>query len=129
MSITVKYSSDMKIILAIECGGHPLWQRNKYDFVMINTSTETATNLTFYKFFDEKDKDWRNGEVEYYIRANGVFARFFSCGSGYGKVPRGDEFLLIGKEDYDKVIVLASAEKREAERNYNGSWQDNSDFE
>lgn len=119
----------MKILLAIECGGHPLWQRNKYNFAMIDTSAETATNLTFYKFFDEKDKDWRSGEVEYYIRDTGVYARFFACGSGFGKVPRGGEFLLIGKEDYDKVIVLASVEKRETERNYNGSWQDNSDFE
>ena len=32
-------------------------------------------------------------------------------------------------KDCDKVILLASAEKRKAERNYNGSWQDNSDFE
>lgn len=119
----------MRILLARECGGHPFWQRNKYDFEMIDTESETAVNLTFYNFFNKKDENWQCGEVEYYIRENGVYARFFACGSGYGKVPNGDEFLLIDRKEYDKAIVLPNAEKREAERKYNGHWQDNSDFE
>lgn len=119
----------MKILLATECGGHPFWQRNKYRFTLIDTDSESASELLFSHFFDSKDKNWSYGEVEYFIRENGVYARFFACGSGYGKVPRGDEFLLIARDEYDKVIIVPNHEKREAERMYEGNCQDNSDFE
>lgn len=129
MNTIVKSLSDMKILLATECGGHPFWQRNSYAFTMIDTESESATELSFYEFFNKKDESWQYGEVEYYIRKNGIYARFYSCGSGFGKVPRGDEFLLIPRNEYDKVIILPSEEKRKAELEYNGNWQNNSDFE
>lgn len=119
----------MRILLAKETGVHPFWQRNSYAFTMIDTESESATELSFYEFFNKKDESWQYGEVEYYIRKNGVYARFYSCGSGFGKVPRGDEFLLIARDEYDKVIIIPNAEKRRAERQYEGNWQDNSDFE
>lgn len=119
----------MKILLAIECDGHPFWQRNKYGFVMIDTEERLANHLSFFDEFDRRHPNWHFGEVEYYIRPAGVYARFFSCGSGFGKIPNGDEFLLIPPDAYDCVIILPSEEKREAEREYEGTWQDNSDFE
>lgn len=118
----------MRILIAIESGGHPLWQRNKYDFTLIDTSKLNGERLNFYSIFNEKDKNWQYGEVEYYIRNDGVYARFFACGSGFGKVPTCDEFLLIGREEYDKVIIIPNEEKRKAEHEYNGNWKDNSDF-
>ena len=119
----------MNVLLAVECGGHPFWQRNRYTFVMIDTDTASAKNLNFSGAFSERDPNWLFSEVEYYIRPDGVYARFFSCGSGFGKVPAGDEFLLISPDTYDCVAILPNREKREAECNYNGNWQDNSDFE
>ena len=119
----------MKILLAIEYGGHPFWQRNKYSFVMIDTDKGTAGCLCFYDEYSRRNQNWYFGEVEHYIRPAGVYARFFSCGSGFGKIPNGDEFLLIPPDSYDRVVILPSEEKREAEREYEGNWQNNSDFE
>jgi hypothetical protein len=119
----------MKILLAAESGGHPFWQRNKYSFLLLDTEKETVVRLSFNDTFDSRNKDWVYGEVEYYIRQDGVYARFFVCGSGFGKVPRGDAFLIMDRARYDRVIIIPDADKREAERNYSGHWQDNSDFE
>ena len=118
----------MKILLARECGGHPFWQRNKYDFELIDTDAGAIKELKFYNIFERKDENWLCGEVEFYIREDGVYARLFNCSSGSGKTPNGDKFLILGREEYDKVIILPNHEKREAERNYCGNWQDNSDF-
>lgn len=119
----------MKILLATEYDGHPFWQRNKYGFVMIDTDNVSAEHLFFHDEFDRRNPNWLFCEVEYYIREDGVYARFFSCGSGFGKIPNGDEFLLIPPDAYDCVVTLPSEEKREAEREYEGNWKDNSDFE
>lgn len=119
----------MKILLATEYGGHPLWQRNKYDFTMLDTEFETAAKLNLSGRFEQRSEYLQSSEVEYYIRNDGVYARFFVCGSGFGKVPIGDEFLLITRNEYDKVIILPNEEKRKAELVYNGNWRDNSDFE
>lgn len=125
----LSYLSDMKILLAEEFGGHPFWNRNEYIFVIIDTEKHTAVRLDFNDTFRQRDKNWCYGAVEYYIKENGVYARFFACGSGYGKVPKGEEFLLIDKSQYDTVIILPNEEKRKAQLTYNGHWQDNSDFE
>lgn len=105
----------MKVLLAIECGGHPLWQRNKYEFVMLDIENETARRLSFDSLFTEIDHNWHYGEVEYYIREDGVYAQFFSCGSGFGKIQRGAEFMILGRSEYDKCCILRHPDRLKSE--------------
>jgi len=120
----------MRILLAIELGGHPFWQRYKYEFMMLDTDSDVGQILNFSDVFFEKDKSYFvSGEQEYYIRPDGLFARLFHCSSGAGKLPRTPEFKLIDKAEYDKVIIIPNSEKRKAEREYHGSWRDNIDFD
>ena len=120
----------MRILLAIELGGHPFWQRYKYEFMMLGTDSNVGQILNFSDVFFEKDESYLvSGEQEYYIRPDGLFARLFYCSSGAGKVPRTPEFKLIDKAEYDKVIIIPNSEKRKAEREYHGSWRDNIDFD
>ena len=119
----------MKTLLAIENGGHPFWNRYSYSFHLLNHDNDTDTPLSFRKEFEAQRSDWTNFSIEYYIKGTGVYARLFACGSGYGKAPMGEEFLVYPRSNYDNVIIIPNEEKREAERNYQGNWQDNSDFQ
>ena len=118
----------MKLLLAIEDGIHPFWDRNSYYFILTDSETKSATSISFTRNYEEQNNNWAHVSYEYFIREDGIYTRAFSCGSGYGKAPVGGEFLFLSASHYDKVIVVPNEEKREAERNYQGSLQDNSDF-
>ena len=117
----------MKILIAIERGGNPLWKRNEYDLVMFDDWKKTSEVIT-WKVLPEREK-YKDDAFEFYFTDKGVEARYFACGSGYGKAPISEQMLAIPRSDYDKLVIVESEEKREHERNYDGNWRDNSDFE
>lgn len=117
----------MKILIAIERGGNPLWNRNEYDLVMFDDWKKTSEVIT-WKVLPEREK-YKDDAFEFYFTDKGVEARYFACGSGYGKAPISEQMLAIPPSDYDKLVIIESEEKREHERNYDGNWRDNSDFE
>lgn len=122
----------MKILLAIEAGGHVFWQRNKYEFIMIDTSTASAKSVTAsWTMTVGYAPEYLPGpyEVEYYFTQNGVEAQVFHCSSGCGKVPHGERFVAIPNGMYDLLVILENKQKRLDEKSYEGNWRDNSDFE
>lgn len=121
----------MIVILAFECGGHVFWQRNKYEFMQLSTDTGKAEPINLSLIFQKNEPNYYNTglEIEYYFTEKGVEAQFFACGSGFGKVPHGERFVAIPCELYDSLVVMENRQKRIDEQNYNGNWQDNSDFE
>lgn len=120
----------MKILLAEEQAGHPFWRKKMFSFVLIDTVTHTAsrvpTGAIVRRVYDYSQ--W-GGAVEYSFTSAGVEAQVFYCSSGSGKTQCGDPILVIPSSSYDQLIVLESEEMRINERNYNGNWRDNSDFE
>lgn len=117
----------MKILIAIERDGNPLWNRNEYDLVMFDDWKNTSEVIT-WKVLPEREK-YKDDAFEFYFTDKGVETRYFACGSGYGKAPISEQMLAIPRSEYDKLVIVESEEKREHERNYDGNWRDNSDFE
>lgn len=116
-----------KMLIAIETDGHPFWNRNEYELLMVTARTFEVERLT-YKVL-KRDDGQQHTSHEFFFTDKGVEAQFFHCGSGYGKVPDGERFVAIPKSDYDKLVIIESEHRRECERNYEGNWKDNSDFE
>lgn len=116
----------MKILTAKEKDGHPFWNRNEYTLMLEDTETGTKEDIT-YKVLKRSD-GIPNPCHEFYFSEKGVEAQFFYCGSGYGKSPDGERFVALPRSAYDKLVIIKSKQKRQAERNYQGNWQDNSDF-
>lgn len=119
----------MKTLLAVEVGLHPFWQRNKYHFFLVDNDSGAINKVDFSEQFSKVNPNWNCAEVEFFMRDDGVYAQLFSCGSGYGKSPYCEPFLVIARNEYDKLVIAENDEKREAERSYQGNWKDNSDFE
>lgn len=118
----------MKLLLAEEKNGHPFWNRNDYRFFLCDTEKGEAEPINVYKEISKhKHRDWNS--YEFSFSKQGVMAQAFVCGSGYGKSPIGEPFVVIPRERYDKVVIIPCEELREAQRNYNGNYLDNSDFE
>lgn len=116
----------MKILTAKEKDGHPLWNRNEYTLILEDTEAGTKCDIT-HKVLERNDGKTHVSH-EFYFTPKGVEAQFFFCGSGYGKSPDGERFIALPRSAYDKLVIINSKQKRQAERNYQGNWQDNSDF-
>lgn len=117
----------MKILIAIEVDGNPLWNKNEYDLVMFDTHKKTSEVIT-WKVLPEREKHNCDSH-EFYFTDKGVEVMYFACGSGYGKAPISEKMLAIPRSDYDKLVIVESDEMREHERNFDGNWRNNSDFE
>ena len=107
----------MRILLAIEYGPHPFWNRNEYELYLMDTDTLTSERIV-------------DGQSEMYFTEQGVEAMRFANGSGYGRVPAEDKRrLIVPRDKYDVLIVHIDPRKEEARQNYEGNWRDNTDFE
>lgn len=82
----------MRIIKLHHPTGHPYWQRNKYKIEMPDGS-----------FFDVSDyyEDWQEYEIS--VTKFGITIQPYSCSSGGGKQKIGNEELIIGNMEYDKI--------------------------
>ena len=113
----------MRILVARELAGHPFWERNKYEFFLVDTSKGVRT--IYYKM-------QKGVEVEFSFKPDGVYAQEFNCGSGYGKSPVSEPFLWYPHSEYDYLEIQKSEEMRENEKKYeeNGyNFRDNTDFQ
>ena len=113
----------MKVLLAIEEGGHVYWQRNNYTFIMVDTISGRAEYVRIGDILTKHEPMYGKAglEVEYYFTQNGVEAQLFNCGSGFGKVPSGKSFVIIPNEMYDSLVILENKQKRAQEKQYQGN--------
>lgn len=118
----------MKILLAQEYGTHPFWDRNRFEFIIVDTDSLTAGRAQYLPEAKEKKRNLTGHAFEASFHPDGVYEQPFACGSGFGKVPNGAPIKVIDKTAYDELIIMRSEEMEKARMEYQGSLQDNTDF-
>lgn len=75
--------------------GHPYWQKNEFKVEV------DGTFIDVFKF----NKKYYIKSYEIFIEQDGVYVHYCACGSGFGKFPISEKFLLVKCKLSDITLV------------------------